>query len=63
MQKVFTISKSFEESDLRDKIYYQGLTPLQRLEILLELNSRWPITSDDPNSQRLQRVYRIIKFE
>src|SRR4051794_16093523 len=42
MEKVVKVMKSFAESDRADREYYQSLTPHQRLEILLELNSRWP---------------------
>jgi hypothetical protein len=62
MEKVVTISKSFAESDRSDKAYYQGLTPRERLGILLELNSRWPTDHDGEAAQRLERVYRIIKL-
>jgi len=62
MEKVLSISKSFEESDRRDKEYYRGLTPRERLAILLELNSRWPAGEDAEAILRLQRVYRIIEF-
>ncbi len=62
MEKVVKIFKSFEESDRADKAYYHSLTPQQRLEILWELNSRWPTSGDDKPSERLERVYRIIKL-
>jgi hypothetical protein len=60
MEKVVTKIRSFEAADRADKEYYHRLTPLERLEILLELNRRWPST-DAPTSDRLQRVCRIIK--
>ena len=62
MEKVVTHSKSFEESDRSDKAFYPSLTPRERLEILFELNSRWPKNPDEETSQGLQRVYRIIKL-
>lgn len=62
VEKVVKIFKSFEESDRADRAYYQGLTPQQRLEILCELNSRWPESGGDERSEGLARVYRIIKF-
>jgi hypothetical protein len=61
MERVFTISKSFEEADRTDKAYYRSLTPQQRLQILLELNSRWPTDDHAQASERLERVYRVIK--
>jgi hypothetical protein len=62
MEKVVRVVKSFEESDRADRAYYQSLTPQQRLEILWELNSRWPRSGDDETSEGLERVYRIVKF-
>lgn len=62
IEKVVKVSRSFEECDQADKAYYHSLSPQQRLEILLELNSRWPTRGDDEASQRLERVYRIVKF-
>jgi hypothetical protein len=61
MEKVVKVVKSFEESDRADRAYYRSLTPHQRLEILWELNSRWPRSRDEA-AERLERVYRIIKF-
>ena len=61
MEKIVRIHRSFEESDRSDKKYYQSLNPRQRLEILLELNQRWPVPQDAEATQRLARVYRIIK--
>jgi hypothetical protein len=60
MDKVVSIAKSFEASDRNDKIYYQSLTPLQRLAILFELNSRWPTNPSNGETPRLERVYQII---
>jgi hypothetical protein len=62
MEKVVRIARSFEEADRADRDYYQGLTPLQRLEILLELNRHWPKDEHAEHSEGLARVYRIIKF-
>jgi hypothetical protein len=62
MEKVVKVLKSFEESDRADKAYYHSLTPQQRLEILWELNSRWPTSGDDKAPERLERVYRITKL-
>jgi hypothetical protein len=62
MEKVVTVSKSFDESDRADKAYYQRLSPRARLGILLELNRRWSSSADAGPTQRLERVYRIIKL-
>jgi hypothetical protein len=63
MDRVVKVVKSFEESDRADRAYYLSLTPHQRLEILWELNSRWPRSGDDENSEGLARIYRIVKFQ
>jgi hypothetical protein len=62
MDKVVSVSTSFAEADRRDKAYYQSLSPLQRLEILFELNRRWPANDNVDDPQRVERVYRIIKL-
>jgi hypothetical protein len=62
MEKIVKVSKSFQECDRADKEYYHSLTPLKRLEILLELNNRLRATDDGGHSERLERVYRIIKL-
>ena len=36
MEKVIRVSRSFGESDRSDKEYYQGLSPIERLEIQAE---------------------------
>jgi hypothetical protein len=62
MEKVVHISRSFEESDRADRAYYRALSPQQRLEILFELNSRWPANGDHEAPEGLERVYRIVKL-
>jgi hypothetical protein len=52
MDKVVTVSKSFDEADRADKAYYRSLTPQERLQILLELNSRWPTDDHAEASER-----------
>ncbi|HEY2158927.1 MAG TPA: hypothetical protein VGH33_25075 [Isosphaeraceae bacterium] len=62
MEKVVHIARSFEEADRADREYYQSLTPLQRLEILFELNRRWPKDEHAQHPEGFARVCRIIKF-
>ena len=62
MEKVVKVFRSFEECDRGDKHYYQSLSPQERLEILFELNRRLPASGDHEASERLERVYRIIKL-
>lgn len=63
MDKTVTISRSFKEAEDNDKAYYQSLTPVQRLAILLELNRRWALDNHADPSPRLERVYRIVKLK
>jgi hypothetical protein len=51
-----------EEARQAKPAYNRSLTPQQRLDILLELidGAR---DHNDPASERLERVYRIVKFE
>jgi hypothetical protein len=51
------VFRSFEEADKADREFYRSLTPQQRLDILVEL-----IAQHGP-SQKLERVYRIVKLE
>jgi hypothetical protein len=62
MEKTVTIHRSFEEADRAEKEYYRTLTPSQRLDILLELNKRWPTNPNAEPDQRLARVYRITEL-
>ncbi len=62
MNKAVKVLRSFEECDHADKAYYHGLTPHERLRILWELNGRWPTNHEDRASERLERVYRVIKL-
>ena len=52
---------SHEDAKKAEREYYRRLTPAQRLEILLELIDRHRDKSD-ASSQRLERVYRIVKL-
>lgn len=61
MNRKVTIHRSFEEADRSDREYYRGLSPIERLEILMELNRRWPVSENADPSQGLARVYRIVK--
>jgi hypothetical protein len=52
---------SHEETDEATLRYYHSLTPQQRLEILLELVDSHR-KQGDAASERLERVYRIVKL-
>jgi hypothetical protein len=62
-KKGVAVARSFEESDRLDKEYYQSLTPLERLEILGELNRRWPAQSNADRAERVVRVCRVVKIK
>ena len=61
MEKIVNISRSFDEADRADKAYYRSLTPQERLQILLELNSRWPTEAHAEVIKRPEKVYRIVE--
>ena len=51
-----------EEADRAEREYYNSLSPEQRVEVLLELMNRARDLTD-PASQRVERVYRIVKLK
>jgi len=59
MEKTFRAFKTHEEAEQADREYMQSLTPEQRLDILLQLASQ---AYDDP-PQRLQRVFKLVKWD
>lgn len=61
IEKVVQKFDSFEEQDAATRRYYAGLTPEQRLDILLKLVFGEQTEGDDP-TRRIQRVYRIVKL-
>ncbi|GMW00410.1 MAG: hypothetical protein AMXMBFR84_15470 [Candidatus Hydrogenedentota bacterium] len=50
---------SLQAADVADEAFYRQLTPQQRMDILLELIER----GTGGTQQRLEKVYRIVKFE
>lgn len=60
MERVVTKYESSEEADEADKRYYRSLTPLQRLEILTELNRRLREAHGIDPDARPALVCRII---
>ena len=52
---------SFAEHDAATRRYYAGLTPQQRLDLLLDLVFGEQAENDEA-APRLQRVYRIVKL-
>ena len=59
MEKIGRTFDSHRAADAADRTYYRSLSPAQRLDILLELIDTQ--RSNDETSQRLERIYRIVK--
>ena len=59
MEREFKKFDSFAESDRADRAYYQSLTPAERMDILLELISRW---QGDEAAKGFERVYRVAQL-
>ena len=60
MAREVVIHRSHREADEADEAYYRGLSPEERLEILLALTN--PETDDHVPQPRFERVYRIVKL-
>ena len=61
MKKVVRVFESFAQSDEANRAYYLGLSPRERLDILLELIARHRDDQDEA-PEGFARVYRIIKL-
>jgi len=61
IERIVQKFSSHEEAERAEREYYDSLSPEQRVEILLELMNR-ARDLNDPASQRLERVYRIVKL-
>jgi hypothetical protein len=62
MEKVVRVFRSFEAVDRAEKEYYQSLTGEERLRILWELNHLMAKLYYPNAPDRIEKVYRIIKF-
>ena len=60
VEKKVQIFASFKDADEADARYDAGLSPDERLKILIELRDR---RHPDAAEQRLARVCRIVKLE
>jgi hypothetical protein len=60
MERIARKFDTFAESEQADRHYYLGLTPQERLDILLELIARYRDTQDEA-ARRFARVYRIVE--
>ena len=61
IERIVRKFSSHEEAERAEREYYKSLSPEQRVEILLELMNR-ARDLNDPASQRLEGVYRIVKL-
>jgi hypothetical protein len=59
VEREFAVFHSFENAERADRAYYRSLTPSERVDILLELISRW---QTDETAKGFERVYRIAKL-
>ena len=59
MEKVIRQFSSYARANAADRQYYKSLSTQHRLDILLELVDTQ--RGNDEASQRLARVYRIVK--
>lgn len=59
-RNVVKIFSSFEEAEIEEKAYWLSKTPHERLEAL-ELMRQSAYGYENPNSERLQRVFKIIE--
>ncbi|MFO0760569.1 MAG: hypothetical protein U0359_29075 [Byssovorax sp.] len=62
MDKVIQVFQSFEEADEADLAYYAGLTPRERVDILLDLISAYRESLGEA-AARLERVCRVVELE
>jgi hypothetical protein len=62
MEPVVRVFRSHQQADEADREFYASLTPEQRVDIVLQLQNmlRDP---NDPASERLAPVYRIVPLE
>lgn len=59
-KSVIKVFSSFEEAGAEERAYWQKRTPGERLQAL-ELMRQSAYGYEDPNSERLQRVHKIIE--
>jgi hypothetical protein len=59
MEKEFAVFRSFADAERADRAYYRSLTPSERVDILLELISRW---QDDETAKGFERIYRVAQL-
>lgn len=60
MKKIVSKFDNFGDAERANREYYHGLTPQERLDILLEMVAAYRETQDEAG-KRFARVYRIVK--
>ncbi len=61
MDKVIQVFHSFEDADQADEAYYAGLTPQERVDVLLDLIANYRESLGEA-AARFERVYRVIEL-
>lgn len=59
MEKVIKIFKSFKEQEKADKLYWQSISPEEKIDILEQLRKQYIRMHN--GTSRFQRVFRIVK--
>ena len=61
-EKVLQVFRSFEDADEADEADYAGLTPRERVDILLDIIAAYRESLGEA-AERLERVYRVIDLQ
>ncbi|MBK9263853.1 MAG: hypothetical protein IPM54_29120 [Polyangiaceae bacterium] len=62
MDRSIQVFRSFEEADEADVAYYAGLTPQERLDILLNLIANYQESLGEA-ATRFERIYQVVELE
>ena len=61
MPSSLQVFHSFEDADQADEAYYAGLTPAERVDILLDLVASYRETFGEA-AERFERVCRVVEL-
>ena len=61
MDKVLQVFHSFDDADRADEAYYAGLTPEERVDILLDLVANYRESLGEV-ARRFEIVYRVVEL-
>jgi hypothetical protein len=59
MERTIQVFHSFDGADEADETYYAGLSPQERLDILLDLITNYQESLGE-TATRLERVYQVV---